>query len=565
MNDMDNKYRLNSANSQEAVNEDSYGKIELQSKTHILPIGDVEKIINVGDQFNKERQESPYYRLTGTINSLFNNVLFNISEENSWEMFNDDLFRDGTFPPDSVSENDEEDFTYMESIAHHLQETQGWFGYQNPSNVANSVCAFTDMKPGRDLFTLTPKNGIKNWELTITYPAASESINGDITYNGLLIVDSFDTVIGGRNMVTFATPVKHGLIQGEKVNIVGLSSNNGDYTVIRLGKDNGDLKDYYFTVEISDAITLSINPRMKRIFNGEKSIYYFRKFKKIKVKSSQEVMEDDDYEIYPLAFSQNIYEDKIQQFIINEDIDISNLTDNLGRPLSEIYITLMKTSSGGVFTPTKSGIDMPFIERIDSNNGIPDIRRITGDVSSHVPLDGDVIFDDEYFYGDVVEYNRLELSEKVLGEVYDRFNTINREGTASITDADFSGLTVQLGSRQEGYLYKPHHKIKIREYSNYVEQGFSTTLNKPSYAINMMDGRYLWRDLLDIGFNDIQESAVDYPFLNGVHYLNECMSIGLKRQDPFGYYGLLHTANPPDNPGILMDDNIIIKNSQDVC
>ena len=109
MNDMDNKYRLNSANSQEAVNEDSYGKIELQSKTHILPIGDVEKIINVGDQFNKERQESPYYRLTGTINTLFNNVLFNISEENSWGMFNDDLFRDGTFPPDSVSENDEED------------------------------------------------------------------------------------------------------------------------------------------------------------------------------------------------------------------------------------------------------------------------------------------------------------------------------------------------------------------------------------------------------------------------------------------------------------------------
>jgi hypothetical protein len=283
-------------------------------------------------------------------------------------------------------------------------------------------------------------------------------------------------------------------------------------------------------------------------------------------------MEVDDYEIFPLAFSQTIFEDKVNQFVINEDIDISDLVDNLGRPLSEIYISLIKTSSNNTFTKIKSGLNIPHNTNVDGKISISDIRRITNDSTSHEPLrnvisgDDSVDISDTSFYGDIVEYNELEQREKILSEVYHRFNTINRESQGnSLSNVDFNGTNLDLGIRNEGYIYKPHHKIKIREFSAYIEQGTSETLNKPDYAKSLNDGRYIWRDLLDIGFNDMNEEFLDYPFLNGNHYINSNIILPLKRQDPFNKYGLQYTNNPADLPGILMDESVIIKTQEDVC
>jgi hypothetical protein len=570
------KYRLKQETSQESVNEETYDKLQLKSKDNLLPVNDINRIINVSDQFNKERQNSNYYRITGSFNTLFNNTLFNTTGNNSWNSFNGDLFRDNEFPPDGIDLNaDDGDYTYKESVAYHLKENNGWFGFKDPNPNNESLCIWNDMEPNRTLFSLSPKNNIKNWELTITYPVANDhSVN--IINNGILIIDSTPTIIGNRNMMTFTTPVKHGLSQGEGVDLSNITDDNlfdGVYNVVRLGEDNGDNKEYYFSVEISGITSLTANARMSRVYNGRKSVYYFRRFKKINVRVDGEEMENDDYEIFPLAFSQNIYEDKVNHFVINEDIDISGLKDNWGRPLSEIFVTIIKTDSGGKFTNVKSGIDIPLISVIENNAGIPDIRRITNYVgitddnhtTSHIPLDLDVKITDDAFYGDVAEYNIFEQKEKILADVYHRFNTSNREIGGALIDVDFSGTQITLGKRYEGYMYKPHHKIKIREYSSYIEEGTSSTLDMPSYAINTLDGRFLWRDLLDIGLNDIQETILDYPFLNGTHYINTNISLPLKRQDPFGFYGLQHKTFPADNPGILLDDTIIIKKSQDVC
>ena len=103
---------------------------------------------------------------------------------------------------------------------------------------------------------------------------------------------------------------------------------------------------------------------MIRMFNGKDSEYYFRKFRKIKTVSSP-IIEEDDYETYKLAFSENIFNDSITQFVFNEDIDVSDLTDNLGRPVSELYLTKIKTSSAGLFGGVSSGIETPFIPEKD--------------------------------------------------------------------------------------------------------------------------------------------------------------------------------------------------------
>jgi len=559
------KIRLNKNSSKNSVNKDEFIKLDLKNNTKILPVEPINEIIDLNEQFNKERQNSKYYRISGVINSLFTNVLFNVSGDKSWAAFNNPLFRDRTFPPNKLL-TDSEDLTYKESINKHLKNKNGWFGYINPIIGDGNLCGWVDMEPARNKFSLSTQNGLKNWDLTITYPASNESINGDITYNGLLIVSHKLTIIGNRSSTTFGTPVKHGLSQGEKVRLTGIEGNNGIYTVIRTGEDNGDNKEYYFSVAISEKLLKVNGPRMIRIYNGSESQYYFRKFKKIPVRNGNDELKTDDYEIFKSAFSKSIYGDVTHQFIINEDIDITNVKDNLGRPLSEIYLTLIKTDSDGIFTSVKSGILMPFINEIINSKTVPDIREITNLPSSHIPLDTDVKINNNIFYGDVCEYNILELKEKILGIVNHRFNTINREtSNVVLPNINLEGSNLNLESRNEGYIYHPHFKIKLREFSSYIEQGNIKTINLPSYAINVGDGRYLWRDLLDIGINDIKENVVDYPYVNGVHYINSNFSISLKRQDPFNLYGILHTKFPSDNPTIIMNDNLLIKKSENAC
>lgn len=564
------EFRLNSASSQRSVNKDTIDKIEIVSKTNILPIDEIHKVINLGEQFNDERQNSKLYRLTGTFNTLFNNVLINTTGINSWRTFNEPIFKDETNINGGI-------LTYKESVRKHLRENNGWFGYKDPESINKTSCTWVDMEPNRELFTMTPKNLIKNWEVTITYPALYYNQTGNFTHpivnGGLLLINVSVSKIGDRQMLTFETPVKHGLKRGDAVKLSGLidvggsnlSPHNGEFNVSRVGEDNGDKLEYCFSVDIDELVNINNSSRMRKIVNGRESAYYIRMFKKINTTGGK-LIEDDDYEIYPLAFGQTIYEDKMNQFVFNEDIDVSGLRDNLGRPLSEIFITVIKTDSNNVFTETKSGIKLPYINNIENNLGLSDINRITNNITtSHIPLESNVKVDNEWFFGDVVEYNVFDFQETVLGDVYHRFNTINRETGGSINGAITEGVTTDLGVRLEGYVYKPHHKIKIREFSNYIEEGTYNTLNKPNYAINIGDGRYIWRDMMDIGINDSKEEYLDYPFLNGRHYINSSITLPLFRQDPFNLYKLKWTNYPPEASGIEMEDKVIIKNSEDVC
>ena len=47
-----------------------------------------------------------------------------------------------------------------------------------------------------------------------------------------------------------------------------------------------------------------------------------------------------------LAFAKNIYSDDVGEIVFTDDIDISNLKDNLGRPLSSIYLSIIKNNKG---------------------------------------------------------------------------------------------------------------------------------------------------------------------------------------------------------------------------
>jgi hypothetical protein len=176
-----------------------------------------------------------------------------------------------------------------------------------------------------------------------------------------------------------------------------------------------------------------------------------------------------------------------------------------------------------------------------------------------------------YFYGDVEEYNKFEQISHILSDVCHRFNTMDR-----IKNISVSGLTVDigmrsLGPRYEGYFYYPHHNIKIRNFSSYLEQGDINVFGIPDYAVDIGDGRFIWRDLLDYGIDNGMEDYVDYPFINGCHYVHHNVCFPIRRQDPYGRYGLLFNSGNPnadqpyDPTGIGLPNNFDTNETEDVC
>ena len=505
---------LNKYKSRESIDKDSYVKLLVNNSERLLPPGEINKVLDLTEQFDYEREVCPFYRIMGKITPLISNVLFNTTGQNSWDMLNTPLFTNNTL------DDDDPNLSFGQAIKKHLKEIDGWYGYFDPVIANARLCLFYDMEPKRERFSFIPdttnitNQQVKNWELTITYPHDSDKTHQMIN-GGLVIVDKQSVSVGGRPMTALSVPVFHNLTNG---GVIRLKNTNldGDYQVIRVGLDNGNLKDYYFCIDVDfNTLVLNSNSRMTKIYNDVPSEYYFRKFKKIKTKSSN-VIETDDYEVFKLAFSETIFSDDVTEFLFNEDITISELTDNLGRPLSELYLTIIKTDSNNIFTNVSSGIEAPILPEFNTANintylkNIPVIQKIHNVTSSPSqtfnPLESTVKITDNEYYGDVVEYNTTTVREVVLADIQYRFNTINRETTKS---------PVVDGPRPEGYYYKAHHLIKIRDFSAYIEQGNENTVDIPSYAVKLSDGTYYWRDLLGIGRLDIQENNVNYPFLNG--------------------------------------------------
>jgi hypothetical protein len=584
--------RLKSKTSVSNINEDTFIKVNLDGKERILPPDQINHIVNVGERFNLERQRCNFYRILGTINCTVSNPLFNLDDNVNlnwltWKGFNELTFVDTSFPKDG-SVGDVSDLNFSDSIKKNLKEVNGWFGFNEPDKTKASLDNFYDMEPTRNRFKFTPdivpykgKLGdtpVNNWELTITYPHHIDNTK-EMVKNGLMLIETRAVTVATKTMVAFGVACLHNLNIGDVVNITGTVGYDGTHNVVRTGLDNGDYKDYYFVLDIQTSGSLGPTSAMKRVVAGKESEYYFRVFKKIKTMTAP-IIEPHDYDLYNLSFSKNIYSDPITQYIFNGDIDITDLVDNLGRPLSEIYLTKIKTNSNGLFTRVSSGIETPFLPKLKTSStntfllAIPAINLIHNGVPtpflSHKPLEINVKPTDDYFYGDLVEYNMFEVKETILANAAHRFNTVNRETLANFNYYSTVGDTptiknVNLGPRHEGYFYNPHELIRIREYSAYIEQGDVNTIDAPLYAANLGDGRYLWRDLLDIGYNESSEKPIDYPFLNGCHYLyaNDCFNV--RRQDAFDNWGLYYSAFPSDPIGSQMTDKYTTNTEEDAC
>lgn len=527
MSDVERLYKiLDSQISKKSVNRDFDINIGLDQKNKLLPLNNINSVISQSEVFEGERNDSEKYIFLGSIRQIMSNVLINITGDRSYNS--------------AVQIANVLDLDSPKQI---INEVNGWFYYIN-----NDTCNGIEFKPTKDELLIL-RAGIKdNWTLDITYPYTGNSntlffnSNNDISYpvylkDGIAINSVQNILVGGQRMTLFESPIKHGLVVGEEVLITGGTIYDGKHVIIKLGNDQNDKLENMFVINISfnNPTIQNTFASFKRIVNNTPSTYILRYFKKI--------TKPNDIDFYYTSFSKTYFDDDVISFNTNSYIDLSEYRDYLGRPITEVYLSIVKNKTGsnnGFWGDLKSGLNTLV------QNSNYDIRQIN-DCSNTVIDLGVVNSNDDIFLGDIIDYNSQDISERILCEVNHRFNSDNRNQN----------------NYCEGYFYSPHKKIQIQYYSNYLEYSDPNipTVNIPYYAL-FSDGRYRWRDILSKGYFDELGRGVDYPYLNDINYVSSNVFLSLKRQDPELNYS---HGNNPIFIGIPCNINGIETNIQDVC
>ena len=574
---------------------------------------------------------------------------------------------------------------------------------------------FVDLYPTREHFSFVPhynekrKRLEKNWEYCLTYPyenvfddfTVSETISnrqqGTKTITGLIceIEDGANFPIfmlfeDEPSTLQLLTNTRHSLKPGDLIKMSVIYYDYaydecwkyheiiGDIRVSNIGKNGYDLE-HYFSIEfddISSDLSLLLSGitfdgqnayfRYEKISHEKPCKYYLRKFKKIDTCLNSDINK--------LGFSKTIYGDDIAQIVYNSDVDITDLRDNLGRELSVIYLTIIKTNNGynewynqayygsskvefsHCFGKVTSGFDLPtWTNKLEHN--VHMLHNLTSiwNIIKSTPLEDGLSINLDTFYGDLVELDEFNLVETVLEDVKHRVNTAQRECTHSkfrellvdniVTDDyetgyNFTHTTTNIMCNnawgnldREGYYYQAHYPIKLREYSTVVNEGYHTLVKctldtvedaksriiintnvnyyftsgdeiwlwnnetnekyvchvenvigddftmvsfitpseldltnfnfddysifkpnriKPStaYELNDGSGRYIWRDLIPSSKLFRTSDIYDSIFTNGSIYIHKNINFYMKRQDPFGDYGLqLPRGTCPDGLG----------------
>jgi hypothetical protein len=398
----------------------------------------------------------------------------------------------------------------------------------------------------------------------------------------------------GGNYFTLTSPVEHGITQGEYLILSGGTLTSGVsidkkiFYVDSVGNEIYNSEKYVINILKSEFATgYTLNPttqpvvlgkRCKDINNitGSTSTYYVHKHKTLttindyildKVGFESTIWEEERKILFENALQENdiLVERNRQEtllFDFKNKFTLSGITNNLGYTPTEVYVTTIFKNQNGFFDyPPKVGYKFNFHDTwIDNRfNGSTSretsigTRTFTGNTSGFTFVGGEVngLSKNTILTGAFVEYNRSELKEKIISETYHKFSHRKNTGdgrrffdhgqdgniTGSTGTVSFSGATA---SNPLGYYYQPHHRIKLRELSPYIETSKldttqpNTLINLPENAIfDNTEKLWKWRDLYDHGFIDQEGYGTNFPFINGIHYVVKNINFYLRNEQTY--------------------------------
>lgn len=492
-----------------------------------------------------------------------------------------------------------------------------------------NACDFIDLYPDRSLFSLLPtiNEGYNdreeyNWDWVITYPYKKRYLNDDggvfdffekdkglrviwhitesLTMEGsdydFLKKPNGDSLITCENRnVFFRTKMKHGLEIGHNIRVLADNKNPFFCRIVGVGDINGLLPEYYFSVSYDDlamgwgeekayvlnntidSIRIPQNIFISKVVNGVVCEYYIRDFK---------VIDNLKSDIQKAGFAKTIYGDQIGQIIYSNNLDVSNLIDHMGRPLTEVFLTLVKRNKGykewylsGVTHPIyiekshcfgeiTSGFEFEIEDReildfeILKDYNVRMLYNVNGGSDSNIKdmgipftipqtLEKNISVDNtNVFYGDFIEFSPSNLTERVLSEVQHRFNTAQRE---TVNSSYFFNL--------KDFQYD---ELKYDDY-DFLDDGMSIASFKVEVRNGMGENKEesKWNSFYPEGYFYKPHYRVKLKEITNTISFNYDLQMAILKNDEGGKIqriqdGVRYEINVSGNYSLLTNDKIIL-------
>jgi len=530
-----------------APDTDLFIQVPLENTKKSIIEGDRTVLLNLEERFDHERQISTKFRIAGKIVNLFDNTVS--GRCSNYSPFEDELYLIN--PTQTIID------------AGGIVGNAVWTGY-----------------PPYDEFNFFRTSGIPNhipyhsksastynWSAYITYPYANDDnqimsytddeTNVTLTFN---VSDGIpysikNRVVNGKNIISFYCGYKHNINEGDYIYLQTPVNGKNLLEVYSLGDQSYGNEDkiinvynYGFTgIEISDGYM----GNLKRVINPQNSgetmsKYYVRKHKTLTDVSNVDLtrmgFEQNNFPVkkkleYSALTPNQVTRISVKDgrgsfaYSFDKDIDIISLMDNLDRPITELFVTIINKGYMGYFNspPTNGsatkglevGWGFNFRENVVDNwwskqninnkdNIDVDFYTKNGDNGNPIRFyfNKDLPIGSE-LKGDLCEWNEFQQREEVLSQMSHKYSfnpsVITTSGPVNLPD---------------GYTYNPHHSISLRVYSDYIEVGDKNDVSGvPNYSFfSNYEGQWRWRDIYSYGFIDTDGNGVNNPFLNGEHY-----------------------------------------------
>ena len=515
--------------------------------------------ISLNTIYDNERQASTNFRFTLNVKFLYDNNLIGVS---NYSQFTNNLF-------------------YVDNYYN-----APWFSGYPQSYEFDLIRNDT----GNSHIRFIPQSATTyNWGYFLSYPYENDYndllryVDGtvDISWisgNGIPAFIS-NAQQNGSSIIQFRCFVKHGLNENEYVSLSGLTvssefvfpplSGTNIYDIYSFGDGTYGSDEFIFNI-----IDIGYPPNffngvclIKRVLDPDNLVettskYYVRKNKIItniddliltyngyQQNSFKEYKKYEFSAITPNNVSRVSIKNSNKTYNITNanDINITGLTDNNGRPITEIHLTMINRGYMGWFNYPNEFIQNPPISDVTpsslkkgwyfnvTNNIVNPWWDINNSASnSRIPTEWYQRNGYRFFYnktliigdiieGDWCEFNQSLHEERLISSHYHmlRFNN----NLFNVSDNTNSA---------PGYFYQTHFPITIRSFSSYIEKGYPnpidnlpnglnysgyTAIDIPSYAFySSYHGVWTWRDIYTYGYIDDTGVGVDYPYLNKTHY-----------------------------------------------
>lgn len=517
--------------------------------------------VNLNDLFDRERQLSTNFRPTCKFSILFKNSYTGFSYY--------DKFQNQLYYTDEYT-NADQNCPPNPSVL-----WKGFPQYNEFDFIRNDYNVPGYTQPPNNHITFVSKSASTyNWNHFVSYAFENNSNKKMMAIDSVtkqqmqwVVSDGIPFVIfrsmsNGMGLISFRCPVKHNLKPGEFAKFNFTYNSVDTFQVYSVGTGLPGSEFYTFNIIDIGFIGVFNNNRIgtfKRVINIQipdetTSKYYVRRHKIL--------TNPEDAALVKAGFDQNIFGVKRkyessgltpnhisrvstkeggQSYTLsfNKDIDINKLIDNQKRPISELFFTVLwKGYFGYMFgqqteTTThpigmKQGYDfnLPLDESVsysypspwwNLNNTLSNTNFSLGSYTNP-PFNVSFTYNNSFkindtLDGDFCEWNDSEQLERVVSEIFHKL-TYN-PGVFNII-----GATTDLLENPLGYYYKPHNKLTIRGFSDYIETGNpQNVVGIPNYAyFSTSQNLFIWRDLYTYGFIDNKNNGVDYPFFNGTQY-----------------------------------------------